>query len=80
LARIEGVSTKKASLIGKWLYFAVKRRMGRISEPWQTVAHVPRIHFGRAMFELMLDKSNQVPRRLRRLACVKTSMLVGCPT
>ncbi len=78
MARIEGIKQEKASLISKYLFWAVRRRMGQVSEPWQVAAHVPRIHLGRALFELMLDKSNLVPRRLRRLACVKTAMLVGC--
>lgn len=78
MARIEGIGQDKASFISKALHWVVQRRMGRVSEPWKVAAHVPRLHMGRALFELMLDKSTLVPRRLRRLACIKTAMLIGC--
>ncbi len=78
MARIEGVVKEKASLISRALFWAAKRRLGRVSETWRIIAYVPRLHFGRGLFELLLDGSRLVPHRLRRLADVKAAMLIGC--
>ncbi len=79
MARIAGIGKEKASLISRVLFWLARRRLGRVSEMWEVNAHVPRLHFGRGVLELMLDGSRLVPHRLRRLADVKTAMLIGCP-
>jgi hypothetical protein len=79
MARIEGVTDEKASLISRVLFRIALRRLGRISEMWRICAHVPKVHLGRGLFELLLDRSALVERRLRWLAVIKTAMLVGCP-
>ncbi len=78
MARIESVKTEEASLISRVLFWLAKRRIGKVSEMWRIAAHVPRLHFGRGLFELLLDRSCLVDRRFRKLAHVKTAMLVGC--
>lgn len=78
MARIEGLGKDKASLISRVLFWAARRRLGRVPEMWEITAHVPRLHLGRGIFELLLDRSHLVPHRLRRLADVKTAMLIGC--
>jgi hypothetical protein len=40
---------------------------------------VPKVHLGRGIFELLLDRSSLVDRRLRWLGVIKTAMLVGWP-
>ncbi len=79
MARIEEVAKEKTSLMSRVLFWAAKRRLGRVSETWRITAHAPRLHFGRGLFELLLDGSRLVPHRLRRLADVKAAMLIGCP-
>ncbi len=79
MARIETIRRKDASFVSRILFFAARRRLGRVSEMWEVTAHVARLHLGRGMFELLLDGSRLVPHRLRRLADIKTAMLIGCP-
>lgn len=79
MARIEGVTDEKASLISRVLFRIARKRLGRVSEMWRICAHVPKVHLGRGIFELLLDRSALVERRLRWLAVIKTAMLVGCP-
>lgn len=79
MTRIEGMRDEKASLISRALFWLVKRRLGRVSAMWRICAHVPKLHLGRGIFELLLDRSALVDRRLRWLAPTKTAMLVGCP-
>jgi hypothetical protein len=70
---------REASLISRVLFGIARRRLGRVSEMWRICAHVPRVHLGRGIFELLLDRSALVDRRLRWLGVIKTAMLVGCP-
>ena len=79
MARIEGVTDERASLISRGLFWLARRKLGRVSEMWRICAHVPKVHLGRGLFELLLDRSALVERRLRWLGVIKTAMLVGCP-
>jgi hypothetical protein len=79
MARIQGVSDRQAGLLSKFLFRLARRKLGRVSEMWRLCAHVPRIHLGRGLMELLLDSSRLVDRRLRWLGVVKTATLVGCP-
>ena len=79
MARIEGVTDAKASLISRGLFWLARRKLGRVSEMVRIAAHVPRILLGRGLIELLLDSSRLVERRLRWLGVIKTAMLVGCP-
>lgn len=78
MARIEGVQAGEASVISRVLFWLARRRLGKVSEMWRIAAHVPQVHLGRGLFELLLDRSCLVDQRLRKLAHVKTAMLVGC--
>lgn len=79
MARIEGLTDEKASLISRGLFWLARRKLGRVSEMWRIAAHVPKIQLGRGLVELFLDSSALVDRRLRWLGVIKTAMLVGCP-
>ncbi len=79
MARIKGVKGKQASLVSRVLFGIAKRRLGRVSEMWEICAHVPRLHLGRGLFELLLDRSWKSDRRLRKLASIKAAMILGCP-
>jgi hypothetical protein len=46
---------------------------------WQITAHSPKLLLARGIFELLLDRSYLVDRRIRKLAEIKASMLIGCP-
>ncbi|HEY5997830.1 MAG TPA: hypothetical protein VI078_00815 [bacterium] len=79
MARIAILEEGRTSLISRALFRAARRRLGRMPESWKVMAHVPRLHLGRGVFELLLDSSRLVPRRLRRLADIKAATLIGCP-
>lgn len=79
MARIAGLRNDKASLVSRVLFGVARRRLGLVSEMWRICAHAPNLHLGRGIFELILDRSARVDRRLRWLGVLKTAMLVGCP-
>ena len=79
MARVEALTDGKAGFVSRVLFWIARRRLGRVSEMWRVCAHVPGIHLGRGIFELLLERSALVDRRLRWLGVIKTAMLVGCP-
>jgi hypothetical protein len=80
MARLDGVSRKKASWIVRLLYWAIRRKTGRVADAWRITAYVPSLLGARGIFELILERSNLADRRIRKLAELKTAMLVGCPS
>lgn len=80
MARLDGVSREKASWIVRLFYWAIRRKTGRVADAWRITAHVPNLLGARGIFELILERSNLADRRVRKLAELKTAMLVGCPS
>ena len=79
MARLDGVPAGKAGLTARLLFWALRRRMGRLMDTWPIVAHVPSILRGWGLFEWHLERAKSVEPRLRKLAELKVSLLVGCP-
>ena len=78
MARIEGRQEKDAPLIIRVLTRLARRKWGRVTEMMKITAHVPKVATGWAAFEMLFDRSTFLERRLRKLAAVKTAMLLGC--
>jgi hypothetical protein len=79
MARIQGGSPEEAGVISRALFGAIRKQMGRLMETWPIVAHAPSILRGWAAFEWFLDRSRRVDAKLKRLACLKVSVMIGCP-
>jgi 4-carboxymuconolactone decarboxylase len=79
MARIHGLSPERASLTARLAYRSIRRRLGKLSETWPIAAHCPWVLRGWGAFELALERSRFVEPKLKALAEIKTSMLVGCP-
>lgn len=87
MARIEGVSGRKAPLWLKAFYRFARRSVRKLTgngeagvpEPMTILAHRRWMLFGYGMFETALQRSHALDLRLKGLARLKTSMLTGCP-
>lgn len=79
MARVEGLKEENPSLLIKAVYWYARRRLGKIPERIEIAANAKQIFLGRALFEIALDRSYLVDRRIRRLAEIKAGMLIGCP-
>lgn len=79
MARVEGLKEEKPGLLARLVFWAVKRRLGKVSESFQIGANLQKVLFGRVIFEILLDRSCLVDRRIRRLAEIKAGMIIGCP-
>ena len=79
MARIEGVSDKRAGLLVRFAYWFSRRRFGKVAEPLSVTAHHPWIFRAYSSFEFMLDKAKLVDPKLKALAAIKAAALIGCP-
>ena len=77
--RLEGVPEREAGITARLLFRTMRRRMGKLVETWPIAAHAPGIMRGWALFEWHLDRAHSVDARLKKLAALKVSVLVGCP-
>ena len=78
MARIEGVSDAEAGLVTRGLYQGAKRVAGEVPDPLRIMAHSKPVMWADAIFELALARAHAVPMRLKILASLKVSTLVGC--
>jgi hypothetical protein len=53
---------------------------GVSADAWRITAYVPSLLFARGALEIILERSNLTDRRIRKLAELKTAMLIGCPS
>lgn len=79
MARIPGAEPAKAGLIGRMIYWAVKRKIGRVVEPIRITAHHPALLRALAHMEQAQAGADTVPGPLKALASLKVATMIGCP-
>jgi hypothetical protein len=79
MARLKGVPIEKVDGATKAAYDQCREKFGRVVEPIAIMAHHPTLLEGYGRFELAFHDSSAVSRKLRSLAFVRTSAMVGCP-
>lgn len=79
MARVEGLRQERPGLLGRIMSRALRKRFGKVSESAQIAANLEKVSFLRGLYELALQNSNTVERRVRRLGEIKAATLVGCP-
>ena len=86
MARIEGISDKRAPFWLKILYWFSRRTATKLTgtksgtmEPLKIMAHRRWIMFADGFFETALQRSNSADFKLKELARMKASSLAGCP-
>jgi hypothetical protein len=77
--RAAGVSGSEAGWIAKLIYWALKRRIGRVSRSKMLAAH----HTGTLQASTWMDavcaSARTVPGQLKELVQLEVATLVGCP-
>ncbi|MGA7852346.1 MAG: hypothetical protein WCA15_03405 [Candidatus Acidiferrales bacterium] len=79
MARIAGVEKSKAGWFARLVYGMARKRLGKMPEPLEVLAHHPAIFKGNVAFEYALEHAKFVEHKLKAFAELKTSSLVGCP-
>lgn len=79
--RIEPLPDRKVGWLTRLLKWAVRRRlrMERSSSAYNLLAYNKRVLASTVFYMGILDRWNQLPRRLKRLVHLRVAMRVGCP-
>jgi 4-carboxymuconolactone decarboxylase len=82
---MKGIEPAEAGWFTRLIYWFVRRKMGqltgknRLVEPVKVAAHHPRLLKALGQMESGQAAARSVPARLKMLASLQTSLLIGCP-
>jgi hypothetical protein len=79
MTRIRPLTPKEAGWFARFIYWASRRKIGRVLTPTQVVAHHPRMLAGVVGMESAMMAAKTVPPTLKTLASIKAAMMIGCP-
>ena len=79
MTRAIGVSDREAGLRTRFVFWLVKRRLGRLSLGVRIRARDPKLLEFAARMDMHTAASLTVPAKLKELAQIKVAILVGCP-
>lgn len=79
MARIEGIRDKQANAFTRFVYRAVRRKLGSVPEPIRIVAHQPRLLAAMSGMEVGQEAMHTVDLVIKALVGIKSAMLIGCP-
>jgi hypothetical protein len=79
MPRMEGVDEKHAPWSVRFIYWMARRSIHRVPEGMKIRAHDPKLLRNCVRMDLYTEAKGELPLRLRRLAMLKTAMMVGCP-
>ena len=79
MARIAGVEPERAGLFVRFVYWMVRRKLGRVVLPIKVAAHHPRLLRSVGEMESGQMAARSVDAGLKSLASVKVAALIGCP-
>jgi len=78
MARIEGVSDDEAGFITKRVFRMAAKATGHVPDPLRIMAKSGGTMFGAGLFQTAFEKATRVDVKLKTLASLKVSSLVGC--
>jgi hypothetical protein len=79
MARLKGIPVEKVDGATKVAYDRCREKFGCVVEAISIMAHQPTLLEGYGRLELAFHDLSAVSRKLRSLAFVRTSAMVGCP-
>ena len=77
--RIEGVSSDRAGWVAKFIYRALKKRIGLVPKSKTLAAHHTGTLLASTWMDAVCGQARTVPEKLKELAQLKVAMLAGCP-
>jgi len=77
--RINGLQKREVSWTIRWMYGAMKRQFGKVLTPFTVMARRPPVAFGFMVANICIEASKGIPAPLKRLVCLRSAQLIGCP-
>ncbi len=79
MSRISGVESEKAPWHVRLIYWFARRKIGQVPAGMKILAYYPALLRQFVRMSALQHKKGALSSRLKRLAMLKTAMLVGCP-
>jgi alkylhydroperoxidase family enzyme len=76
--RIEGLEDKQISWILRPLTWMMKRRFGKVLNPYKAWAYRPGLTVAMAIFTQSVEASKVTDPSLKRLVCLRAAQMIGC--
>ena len=79
MARLPGLEGNRASWGARIVYWFAKRNLGHVPSGMKILAYYPRLLRQHVRMNMLMQRKGELPSKLKRLAMLKTAMLIGCP-
>ncbi|HEV2422069.1 MAG TPA: hypothetical protein VGS59_10215 [Candidatus Acidoferrales bacterium] len=79
MPRISGVEAKQGPWHVRVIYWFARRALGQVPAGMKILALYPPLLRQFVRMNVLQQKNGTLPTRLKRLAMLKTALLVGCP-
>ena len=76
--RIEPKNEDQMSWTLKPLLWMMKRRIGKVVNPFKAWAYRPGITIWMAMFQQSIESSRVTEPQLKRMVCLRAAQMIGC--
>jgi hypothetical protein len=76
--RIEPLEDKQISLMLRPLTWMMKRRFGKVLNPFKALAYRPGIAIAMSVFTQSVESSKVTDPSLKRLVCLRAAQMIGC--
>ena len=76
--RIDPIEEKQMSLMLKPLAWMMKRRVGKVLNPFKAWAYRPGITIAMSIFMQSIEGSKVTSPMLKRMVCLRAAQMVGC--
>ncbi|TCO50884.1 carboxymuconolactone decarboxylase family protein [Actinocrispum wychmicini] len=79
MPRIPAVESKKAGLIGRFMYRYARKRYGAVPDPLAVTRHHRGLSFAGGLHELLAERASKtLPASVRELAVYRAAVQLGC--
>ena len=76
--RIEPLDEKRFSWMLKPMVWMMKRRLGKVVNPFKALAYRPGIAVAMSIFMQSVEGSKVTDPQLKRLVCLRSAQMIGC--
>jgi len=78
MSRIDGVTDEEAGFVRRNVFNMAAKQLGAVPEPLRIMAKSGGTMWGAGMFQLCFDRAKTVDAKLKTLASLKASSMIGC--
>jgi alkylhydroperoxidase family enzyme len=76
--RIQGLEENQMSWLLKPLTWMMKRKVGKVLNPYKAWAYRPGITFAMSIFMQSVEGSKVTSPTLKRMVCLRAAQMIGC--